>query len=61
MKPWYQSKTVWVNAITITVAVLATFGITPDQRLTDEIARVLLALSPLINLVLRFFTTKPVQ
>lgn len=60
-KPWYQSKVVWVNALTVIVACAAFFGVAPDQRLTDEIAGGLIAISPVINLLLRFVTDKPLS
>jgi hypothetical protein len=60
MKPWYRSKTVWFNGLTIVVAVASFFGWTPDPHLTEIAARTLVAVSPAVNLVLRFFTRRPV-
>jgi hypothetical protein len=59
-KPWYQSKTILFNALTIVIAVAAYFGFTPDQAVTLQVSTFLVALSPVVNLVLRFFTTQPV-
>lgn len=59
-KPWYASKTVWFNALTILCAVAAYFGWTPDQHLTTNIAGMLVAASPIVNLILRFMTKKAI-
>ena len=59
-KSWYSSKTVWFNVLTILVAIAAYFGWTPDQQLTTNAAGFLVAASPIVNLLLRFLTTKPI-
>jgi hypothetical protein len=56
-KPWYASKTVWFNAVTIIVAVATYFGFTPNQALFTGVSSFLVAVAPVINLGLRFFTT----
>lgn len=58
MKSWYKSKTVWFNILTVLVVVASFFGFTPNQELSEEVSGYLLVLSPLINLLLRFITTK---
>lgn len=58
MKKIHQSKTVIFNTLTILVVLATFFGYTPDQELAENTATILLALSPLINLVLRFVTDK---
>lgn len=58
MKKIYQSKTIIFNTLTILIVVATFFGYTPDQELADNTTTILLALSPLINLVLRFVTDK---
>lgn len=60
MKSIYQSKTVWVNSITILVAVAAYFGVNPDVELLDKTASFLVLISPLVNLILRFYTDKKI-
>jgi hypothetical protein len=59
-KPWYASKTIWFNALTILCAVAAFYGWTPDQKLTGTVAGMLVAASPIVNLVLRFMTKKAI-
>jgi hypothetical protein len=60
MKPWYQSKTVWFNAITILVTLAGFFGYTPDAQLVATVGAVLTGASPVVNLFLRFFTKQAI-
>lgn len=60
MKSWYQSKTIWFNVLTIVIAVSSYFGFTPDQAVTSQVSVFLIAAAPIVNIALRFFTTKPV-
>ena len=59
-KPFYTSKTFLFNALTIIIAVASFYGFTPDQELTNQVAAYLVLLSPIINLILRYFTKKPI-
>ena len=59
-KPFWKSKTVWFNGLTILIAVATIFGFTINQELFAEVTGVLVALSPIVNLILRFFTKQPV-
>jgi len=59
-KPWYASKTLWFNALTILCAVAAFYGWTPDQQLTASVAAMLVAASPIVNFVLRLMTKKAI-
>jgi hypothetical protein len=61
MKPFYTSKTVWFNALTIITVIATMFGYVPDQELAENTSAILLSLTPLINLALRFVTTKPIK
>lgn len=59
MKPWYQSKTVWVNLILFGIALI---GLLVDSDLLDRYDQVLLLVAATLNLVLRyFFTTGPIE
>lgn len=60
-KSWYQSKTIWFNALTILVAVAAYFGWTPDQNVTSQVSGFLVAIAPLANIVLRLVTKEPIS
>jgi hypothetical protein len=60
-KSFLASKTFWVNFLTIVVAVAAFYGVNPDQDLFEKVSAGMIFMSPVINLVLRFFTTKPVS
>ena len=63
MKQWYQSKTLWMNAIGLAVlivpvvldALIATF---PDVGQLSVWGTALLAV---LNIVLRFVTSEPLQ
>lgn len=57
-KPYYQSKTFWFNVLTIITVVATFYGYVPNQGLADQASGILIAVSPLINLILRFITTK---
>lgn len=60
-KPWYQSKTIWFNALTILIAVATYFGYTPNQAIADNTASFLVVISPLVNLYLRHKTTQAIS
>ncbi len=59
-KPWYESKTVWLNALAILVAVgyylLDQPGVVPAQYLVYATAII-----GALNLVLRMLTTQPIE
>ncbi len=59
-KPWYASRSIWFNGLTIVVAIASYFGWTPNEALTSFVATMLVALSPFVNLILRFFTRKAI-
>jgi hypothetical protein len=59
-KPWYASKTIWFNGVTIIVAIATFFGWTPDQAIASAATAFLVAASPFVNLALRFFTKQPI-
>ena len=59
MKRFYDSKSIIFNVLAI-ITVVATFaGYTPNQELAEITSALLLALTPLINIVLRSVTDKP--
>ena len=58
-KPWYSSKTLWVNALALVAAVTGTAGI--DIGLTPEAqASIVTGIMAVANIVLRLVTTKGV-
>lgn len=59
-KVFYKSKTFWFNGLTVVVVGAAAFGYTPDPEVSQAVSKLLLASSPVINLVLRYFTNKGV-
>lgn len=56
MKPYYQSKTLWLNGVTILVSVASFFGYVPNEALSQQVSTFLLVSSPLVNLILRLYT-----
>jgi hypothetical protein len=56
-KPWYTSKTIWVNALALGGSVAIAQGIAPDQW-----AEISTAIITVANIVLRlFFTDQPIN
>lgn len=59
-KRWFASKTVWFNVLTIVVAIASYYGWTPNEALTSVVAGLMVAVSPFVNLLLRFITRKAI-
>ena len=57
MKAWYQSKTLWVNILTLLTAI---FALPELQTLAPGSERFLLAGVAVLNVVLRLLTTQPI-
>lgn len=56
-KPWWTSKTLWVNALTLIVMILGTVAQWPEfSAYSGHIAGVL----AIVNMALRFITDRPV-
>jgi NADH:ubiquinone oxidoreductase subunit K len=53
-KHWWQSKTIWLNAVLFVIAVI---GVLIDSSLLDQYDEVLLLIATILNLVLRYFYT----
>ena len=60
-KNWNKSKTMIFNGITILVVVASFLGYVPDQQLAEKVSGILLAVAPVIKLVLRLVTDKPIK
>ena len=61
MKPWHQSKTLWVNSIVAALAALeATTGLLQPYLPERWYVAVAVGL-PIINVVLRVITTQPIK
>ena len=58
MKTIYKSKTVWFNFLTVVIVLASASGYTPNAELSNTVSGALLAFSPVVNLVLRYFTTQ---
>ena len=60
-KFFLKSKTILFNGLTVLVVLATHFGFTPNQELAEEVTKVLIALVPIVNIVLRFITSKSVH
>ncbi len=58
-KPFYKSKTLWVNGISFVVAVLFALGLV-EAELPSDLEQFVVPVVFLINLVLRFVTKEPI-
>jgi len=60
MKKWYESKTIFVNALAFAAAAAAAFGF--DLGLTAEVqAEIAVGVMAVVNVVLRFVTRTAVE
>lgn len=56
MKPWYRSRTIWINSLTVAIALVAVLQGSP---LFARYSEALLLVNALMNVGLRFVTTQP--
>lgn len=59
MKPWYESRTLWVNIVSL-LSALALLAST-SAPITPEQAAWLVFLHAALNIVLRFLTEEPID
>lgn len=59
-KPWYKSKTVWVNGASFVAATIAAWTNEPIVQQNPQIALKLTGILAALNLVMRFVTDKPI-
>jgi len=57
-KPWYQSKTVWINALTLAALIISTMMQWPELQ---QYATYLTYALAIVNLVLRFITNTQLE
>ena len=57
-KPFYASKTFWFNALALVIVIAGAFGFAEFQP-APEVETYGLVLVTLVNVVLRFYTAKP--
>ena len=58
MKPWYKSKTVWINVLSLVAMILATVAQWPEM---NEIAPQIVYALAIVNVLLRFVTSESVR
>jgi hypothetical protein len=56
-KPWYHSRTLWLNALTLATLLLAYLASDP---LFVNLAPYIATANALLNIVLRFLTSQPI-
>ena len=56
-KPFWQSKTIWVNMVAVAAALAGTFGIQLDAVFQGQIVALVMGV---VNIVLRFVTKEAV-
>jgi hypothetical protein len=59
-KPWFKSKTIWVNTLTAAIATLVTLG---DQSIISDSPRasgVVLGALSVLNIALRIVSVAPI-
>ena len=57
MKPWYESKTIWVNALTVLAVLITSMTSWPDmQRYGAQLATAL----AVVNVMLRLITSEAI-
>lgn len=55
MKPWYESKTIWVNVLTVLVVLITSMMSWPDMQQYGAQLTTMLAV---VNVMLRLITSK---
>jgi hypothetical protein len=55
-KPWYQSKTIWTNIITLAIFVLGQLAVIPDFA---DVSKYLVLVVAVLNIILRAVTSQP--
>lgn len=59
-KPWWSSKTIWVNAIALIASVTVAFGF--DLGLTPEVqSHIVGGVMGVVNIALRFVTNTAIE
>ena len=58
MKPWYKSKTVWINVLSLVAMILATVAQWPEM---NEIAPQIVYALAIVNVLLRFVTSESLR
>lgn len=56
-KPWYMSKTLWVNALMLILSIVQSDMVLSLNIVSPEVIAVIITA---VNFILRFLTTQPV-
>jgi hypothetical protein len=59
-KTWWQSRTVWVNVVATSFAVLGTFKLLPTGMDQDTIVTAIMGMVAIANVVLRLLTNQAI-
>ena len=61
MKTIFKSKVFYFNILTVLMAVATYFGYIPEQKLAEQTSEFLFAVAQIVNIILRFYTSRPVS
>ena len=60
-KPWWQSKTIWANVITLVVSVLTMLAANDLIKQYPDVAVIITGVAiPILNTILRLITAQPI-
>lgn len=60
-KPWYSSRTIWLNAVTTSIALVSAIQSQPWVQEYPKVASACVAAVGALTIVLRFVTTSPIE
>ena len=58
MKPWYESKTIWVNVLTVVIVLVTSMMSWPDMQQYGAQLTTMLAV---VNVILRLITSEGIS
>ncbi len=58
MKPWYESKTIWVNVLTVVIVIVTSMMSWPDMQQYGAQLTTMLAV---VNVILRLITSEGIS
>jgi hypothetical protein len=59
-KKWWQSRTVWVNLISLLLVIVAELS-KAEYGLPAQVLQIIAILGPILNIILRSLTNQPIS